>query len=428
MTTNARLRALVELADAGSVHGAAERLVVSESAISSAISGLSAEVGVPLVDRHGRGIRLTPAGRRYVEYARRILGLHEEAVLAARGEADPEHGSIRLAAVTTAGELLIPALLASFRAKHPGVVCKLEVASRNFIWPMLSRHEADVIVAGRPPGDLRSAHIQAVSPNTLAVVGPPDVAPDFAPSEVTWLLREPGSGTRATTTALLYELGVSPPTMTLGSHGAVVAAAVAGLGVTLVSRPAVRRELDSALLVELPVPGTPMHRPWHIVTQSAPTGSTELLISHLLAHRELGWHTPSAHAVPVLARLQLGVASFDQPQDHRGEDELHREIHLPPGAHDRVRTGHEGVVEHCQKVGEVDSARIAEPDDEHGFVGRRYGSGNEGIRCVHDGDALEVDVGARELPADVVQVVGHPSQDGVGDVLGGVPADLLVPV
>jgi DNA-binding transcriptional LysR family regulator len=80
--------------------------------------------------------------------------------------------------------------------------------------------------------------------------------------------------------------------MTLGSHGAVVAAAVAGLGVTLVSRPAVRRELDSALLVELPVPGTPMHRPWHIVTHSAPTGSTELLISHLLAHRELGWHTP----------------------------------------------------------------------------------------------------------------------------------------
>ena len=98
MTTNARLRALVELADAGSVHGAAERLVVSESAISSAISGLSAEVGVPLVDRHGRGIRLTPAGHRYVEYARRILGLHDEALLAARGEADPENGSIRLAA------------------------------------------------------------------------------------------------------------------------------------------------------------------------------------------------------------------------------------------------------------------------------------------------------------------------------------------
>ena len=71
-----------------------------------------------------------------------------------RGEADPEHGSIRLAAVTTAGELLIPALLASFTAKYPGVDCKLEVASRNAIWPMLARHEVDVVVAGRPPADL----------------------------------------------------------------------------------------------------------------------------------------------------------------------------------------------------------------------------------------------------------------------------------
>ncbi|MGH3533548.1 MAG: LysR family transcriptional regulator, partial [Pseudonocardiaceae bacterium] len=147
MTTNARLRALVELADAGSVRGAAERLVVTESAISSAVSCLSAEVGVALIDRNGRGVRLTRAGLRYTEYARRILGLHDEAVQAARGEADPERGSIRLAAVTTAGELLIPALLASFHAEHPGVVCKLEVASRTCVWPMLSRHEADVVVA-----------------------------------------------------------------------------------------------------------------------------------------------------------------------------------------------------------------------------------------------------------------------------------------
>lgn len=68
MTTNARLRALVELADTGSVRGAAERLVVTESAISSALSSLSGEIGVPLVDRHGRGVRLTAAGRRYAEY------------------------------------------------------------------------------------------------------------------------------------------------------------------------------------------------------------------------------------------------------------------------------------------------------------------------------------------------------------------------
>jgi LysR family transcriptional regulator, low CO2-responsive transcriptional regulator len=282
---------LAELADTGSVRGAAERLVVTESAISSALGSLSAEVGVPLVDRHGRGVRLTPAGQRYAEYARKILGLHHEAVLAARGEVDPENGSIRLAAVTTAGELLLPALLASFTAKYPGVDCKLEVASRTAIWPMLARHEADVVVAGRPPADLDQVQVRAKSPNTLVVVGPPESARHFDAAHATWLLRESGSGTRATTSALLDELEITPPQMVLGSHGAVVAAAVAGLGVTLVSRQAVRRELESGALVELDVPGTPMDRPWHIVTQSPCTGATELLITHLLAHRELGWRS-----------------------------------------------------------------------------------------------------------------------------------------
>jgi len=269
---------------------AAKRSTIAcASAISSALGSLSAEVGVPLVDRHGRGVRLTPAGQRYVDYARRILGLHHEAILAARGEVDPENGSIRLAAVTTAGELLLPALLASFTAKYPGVDCKLEVASRTALWPMLANHEVDVVVAGRPPADLDQVQARAVSPNTLVVVAPPETARRFDPQTATWLLRESGSGTRATTTALLEELEANPPQMVLGSHGAVVAAAVAGLGVTLVSRQAGRRELEAGSLVEVEVPGTPLDRPWHIVTQSPSNGSTELLINHLLAHRELGW-------------------------------------------------------------------------------------------------------------------------------------------
>ncbi|GAC1639128.1 MAG: hypothetical protein NVS4B6_09460 [Mycobacterium sp.] len=75
------------------------------------------------------------------------------------GVADPERGSIRLAAITTAGELLIP-----------DIDCKLEVASRNAIWPMLTPHEVDVVVAGRPPADLSAIHVLAVAANTLVVV------------------------------------------------------------------------------------------------------------------------------------------------------------------------------------------------------------------------------------------------------------------
>jgi DNA-binding transcriptional LysR family regulator len=280
VTTNARLRVLVQLADSGSVHGAAAALSVSESAVSAAVSALARDLDVALIAREGRGVRLTQAGERYVGYARRILGLHAEAVAAARSEDDPEHGLVRLAAVTTAGEHVLPDLLASFRAHHPGVGLHLEVQARDAVWPMLVNHEVDLVVAGRPPDDL-PGRVRAESPNTLIVVGAPASAVGFAPHHATWLMREPGSGTRATCLVLLTGLDVAPPMLTLGSHGAAVAAAVAGLGVTLASEQAVEPHLRAGRLVALPVPGTPLERPWHLVTGSRSTATAELLVAHV---------------------------------------------------------------------------------------------------------------------------------------------------
>jgi DNA-binding transcriptional LysR family regulator len=285
MTTNSQLRAFVEVADTGSVRSAAQRLFVTESAVSAAITTLAREVGVPLLERDGRGVRLTRAGTLYAGYARTILGLHEQAAAAARDQGRPDEGLVRIAAVTSAGEYLLPVLLASFMRQHPRIQLRLEVAPRDRVWPMLTHHEVDLVVAGRPPNGLR-ARIRAVSPNTLVVVGAPALAEWFGPESATWLLREAGSGTRATCLALLDPLNIEPTQLTFGSHGAVVASAVAGLGVTLVSREAVAQHLAAGQLVELPVPGTPMTRPWHAVTHPDATASTDLLVRHLLAHAD----------------------------------------------------------------------------------------------------------------------------------------------
>ncbi len=285
MTTNSRLRVFVELADRGSVRGAAQALFVTESSVSAAVTALSREVGTPLIERDGRGIRLTAAGIRYADYARRILGLHAEAVAVARSETDPEHGLVRLAAVTTAGEHVLPTLLATFREKHPGVDLSLEVRPRSAAWLLLTHHEVDLVVAGRPPDDL-AVSTRATSPNTLVVVGAPRLADGFEPHRVTWLQREPGSGTRATCLSVLSALEANPPQLTLGSHGATVAAAVAGLGVTLVAEQAVAAQIKAGALLVLPVPGTPMERPWHLVSGTRPTASAELLVAHVCGRRE----------------------------------------------------------------------------------------------------------------------------------------------
>jgi DNA-binding transcriptional LysR family regulator len=95
------------------------------------------------------------------------------------------------------------------------------------------------------------------------------------------LLREPGSGTRATTLALIHDLGISPPTLSLGSHGAVIASASLGLGVTVASTDAVARQVALGELEHRSAPGTPLRRPWHLLTTGTPTAATRLFIQHV---------------------------------------------------------------------------------------------------------------------------------------------------
>ena len=290
MTTTARLRAFVAVADTGSVRAAAARLVLTESAVSAAVGALGADVGVPLVERDGRGVRLTPSGRTFAGYARTILGLHDEALAAARGDLDPARGRIRLAGVTTAADHLLPAALAGFRAEYSDIELRLDVGTSEFVWALLDRHETDLVIAGRPPHGIADAVVRAVRTNELVPVAAPSVAATFDAGRATWLMREAGSGTRATCEALLAGLELDPPRLTLGSNGAVVAGAVAALGVTLVSREAVARQLAAGELVTVPLPGTPLRRRWHAVTHRRMPASVGLLVAHLLGGRN--WRRP----------------------------------------------------------------------------------------------------------------------------------------
>lgn len=276
--TPARLQTFLAVVEEGTAKAAAGRLSVTESAVSASIAALQREVGVPLFERSGRGLRLTEAGTAFASYARRILGLMDEGVTAARQGVSPEAGRLRLGAVTTAGEYLVPRLLAGLRRQYPAVELTLEVGVRDRVFALLADHRLDVAIAGRPPSGMRLV-TRATRPNSLVVVSAPGVVTDL--SAATWLLREPGSGTRATTLALLDSLPLQPPVLTLGSHGSVVASAILGLGVTLASADSVAHLLRSGELGTVPVRGTPLSRPWHAVTNPAPTATTRLFLSHL---------------------------------------------------------------------------------------------------------------------------------------------------
>ena len=78
--------------------------------------------------------------------------------------------------------------------------------------------------------------------------------------------------------------------------------------------------------------------------------------------------------------------------------------------------------DHRQQIGEIDAARILEPDHHHRFVRRRDPARDERIRGIDGRHALEVDVGLGKLRADVVHIIRHPPQDGVGHRLRGIAA------
>jgi len=310
MTLN-QLRSFLAVAESGSVRAAAEDLVVTQAAVSASIAALQKSLGVALVTPDGRGLRLTDAGASYARYARRILGLLDEAGRAAAAAADPERGELRIAAVTTAAEQIVPGILGGFRLRHPQTGVRLEAGNRDRVRSLLDRHQVDLVLTGRPEPAWDVA-VHAVRAHELVVVAAPELSAAARTGEgagaaagaetdrllpwlarQTWLLREPGSGTRASTDALLADLDISPLTLMVASNVAIRESAQVGLGVTLLSRDAVAAELAEGKLAEILVPGTPLHRDWYLIARPGPLPpAATRLVAHAL--RAGGFRRPDA--------------------------------------------------------------------------------------------------------------------------------------
>ncbi|MCE5290306.1 MAG: LysR family transcriptional regulator [Nocardiaceae bacterium] len=278
----ARMSTFLAVARHGSIRAAAEHLHVTEAAVSTAVSQTEKGLGAKLLARSGRGVELTHAGTVYADYCRTILGLMKEARAAVR---NAEEGRLRIGVVATVGEYVLLPLLAAFRDRYPNIELNLSIRSRDDLFADLAHHESDVVIAGRPPHGMGFV-TRARRPATLVVVGDP--AHRFDPDTATWLLRSERSGTRASTLRLLEELSITPPTMTLGTHGAVVAGARAGLGVALVHSDAVQSDIDAGRLEILPVDGTPLDRPWHVITTDTFMPSAQLFLEHITDAEQFG--------------------------------------------------------------------------------------------------------------------------------------------
>lgn len=260
------------VAEAGSMSRGAERLSISQPAVSKQIRTLEQSLGVTLIDRLPKGIRLTEAGELLAGYARRLFAVEAAAERAVAEWRGLERGRLAVGASTTIGAYLLPEVFAAFHRTFPGVEARLEIGNTHAIQEMLLADAVDLgftegfaAAEGLDAEVFREDELVAIAPSghPLFSVGPLTTQ---RLCEEPLILREAGSGTREVVERALADRSVVPiPALSLGSTEAVKRAVIAGAGVAIVSRLAVTLELASGALGLLPVKGLPIARPLHLL-------------------------------------------------------------------------------------------------------------------------------------------------------------------
>jgi len=275
LPTPHRLDVFCAVAQHRSFTRAAEALHLTQPAVSRHVQQLERQLGVGVFRRAGGLVVLTEAGQEVLSAAQRIAGVLEEMRDALDAYKGLKRGNVRLIATTTAGEYLLPPVVAAFQRANPGIRVALRVTNRATVLKALADGEADLAVMGRPPPRAGWTG-RPILPNELVAIAPPDHPHATGPrlraaalASETFLLREAGSGTRVAVQAFLEGAGVPlDGTVELGSDNAIKQAVMAGLGVSILSRQAIELELSVGRLVVLPVAGLPLRRQWYVVSST----------------------------------------------------------------------------------------------------------------------------------------------------------------
>lgn len=261
------LRLFQAAVESGNVSRAAERLRLSQPALSKQIRELEAHLGTPLLERRPRGVRPTAAGELLAGYARQIFGLGEEAERALADLRGLRRGQLRIGASLTIGVYLAPPLLAECRRRWPGLDLQCALENTDTIQRGLIEHRLDLGLTEGPGGWEQALSSRIFRWDELVLVCSPEAFP--APprslrqaAALPWVMREPGSGTRAVVERALHAQRLQvKPAWTFNNPEAVKRAVMAGCGIALVPRLTVSSELELGQLRQIRLRGLSPRRP-----------------------------------------------------------------------------------------------------------------------------------------------------------------------
>ena len=272
-----RLEVFARVVELGSFTRAGRALLLSQPTVSEHVRSLEEALGERLLDRLGREVLPTPAGRLLHRYAAEILRLREEAAQALAGFHGRIEGRLTVGASTIPATYILPRLIGTFAALHRAVRVTLRTGDTGSVAAGVCAGDFEAgLIGSRSPE--RGLHLEPLFRDELVLAVPPHhplagrpEAPPEALFSAPFVSREEGSGTRAFMEEVLAGHGLDPGRLRvvaeLGSTEAVREAVKAGVGLSILSRRAVEEDAARGALALVSLAGLDFSRPIWLATR-----------------------------------------------------------------------------------------------------------------------------------------------------------------
>jgi DNA-binding transcriptional LysR family regulator len=265
-----QLQAFVAVVERRSFSQAAERLGVTQPAVSLQVQALEKRLGTQLLDRSGRRVEPTESGLKLYKAAQRLLAIEDEIVdeLTAEAEGDLT-GTLEIGASTGPGGVLLPQLLCAFAEEHPGLGISLQVSDTQSIVERVAGRSLQLGVVGAAPRH-RGVEFEPFFRDSVVLACPPGhrfaghrISLDDLREETLIVMQE-GAGVRDVIEEELRNMGARLRDMDvrleLGLQESVVSAVRAGYGVSFISRSSIESDLEAGRLAEARLVGLDAER------------------------------------------------------------------------------------------------------------------------------------------------------------------------
>lgn len=272
-----RLEVFIKVVELSSFTKAAQALNLSQPTVSEHIRCLEEALNEQLVDRAGREVRPTPAGKVFSQYAERILRTYFEAIQALEQFNGKMSGSLLVGASSVPGAYVLPKYLGAFKALNPDVQIMLRISATSEIIDQVLDGSVEIGFVGSIKNDRKLVFEELIEDELVLITAPEhrwakaeNISLDDLTSQPI-ILRQKGSGTRSVTLRILAENGIDISGLKIaaemGDAESVKQGVKSGIGVSFVSVHSVSYELVTGSLASVPIRGLRLLRPLYTVTR-----------------------------------------------------------------------------------------------------------------------------------------------------------------